>query len=138
MTFNLAKEKEVSMTVSKRGRVPETIKEVVQEQFTRMGDRYSATMKWRKSHSVSYFSVFRELPNEPDPVIYTFAIHGDEIRYTSCDVNTCEATQLSLPNSEDAFFQFMFKCDIPLEFDAFTQIMRLISLYGLDVTAFYK
>ncbi|EEX2746974.1 hypothetical protein JKP41_004584 [Escherichia coli] len=126
------------MTVSKSGRVPKTIKEAVQEQFSRMGERYTASMKWKKSESVAYFSVFRELPNEPEPIIYTFAIHGDEIRYTSCDVNTCEATQLSLAYSEDAFFQFMFKCDLPLDFDTFTEIMRLISLYGLDVTAFYK
>ncbi|CAH6082892.1 hypothetical protein RQM67_13390 [Citrobacter koseri] len=126
------------MTVSKSGRVPKTIKEAVQEQFSRMGESYTASMKWKKSESVAYFSVFRELPNEPEPIIYTFAIHGDEIRYTSCDVNTCEATQLSLSYSEDAFFQFMFKCDLPLDFDTFTEIMRLISLYGLDVTAFYK
>ncbi|EJD6489957.1 TPA: hypothetical protein U2L64_000159 [Citrobacter koseri] len=126
------------MTVSKSGRVPKTIKEAVQEQFSRMGESYTASMKWKKSESVAYFSVFRELPNEPEPIIYTFAIHGDEIRYTSCDVNTCEATQLSLAYSEDAFFQFMFKCDLPLDFDTFTEIMRLISLYGLDVTAFYK
>ncbi len=126
------------MTVSKRGRVPKTIKEAVQEQFSRMGESYSATMRWRKSDSVTYFSVFRELPDLSDPVIYTFTLHGDEIRYTSCDVNTCEATQLSIPNSEDAFFQFMFKCDLPLDFNAFTEIMRLISLYGLDATAFYK
>ncbi|HAU5600968.1 TPA: hypothetical protein OT044_000471 [Citrobacter koseri] len=126
------------MTVSKSGRVPKTIKEAVQEQFSRMGESYTVSMKWKKSESVAYFSVFRELPNEPEPIIYTFAIHGDEIRYTSCDVNTCEATQLSLAYSEDAFFQFMFKCDLPLDFDTFTEIMRLISLYGLDVTAFYK
>lgn len=126
------------MTVSKSGRVPKTIKEAVQEQFSRMGESYTASMKWKKSESVAYFSVFRELPNEPEPIIYTFAMHGDEIRYTSCDVNTCEATQLSLAYSEDAFFQFMFKCDLPLDFDTFTEIMRLISLYGLDVTAFYK
>ncbi|MBI0678113.1 hypothetical protein HCH73_13815 [Citrobacter koseri] len=126
------------MTVSKSGRVPKTIKEAVQEQFSRMGESYTASMKWKKSESVAYFSVFRKLPNEPEPIIYTFAIHGDEIRYTSCDVNTCEATQLSLAYSEDAFFQFMFKCDLPLDFDTFTEIMRLISLYGLDVTAFYK
>ena len=126
------------MTVSKSGRVPKTIKEAVQEQFSRMGESYTASMKWKKSESVAYFSVFRELPKEPEPIIYTFAIHGDEIRYTSCDVNTCEATQLSLAYSEDAFFQFMFKCDLPLDFDTFTEIMRLISLYGLDVTAFYK
>ena len=125
------------MTVSKSGRVPKTIKEAVQEQFSRMGESYTVSMKWKKSESVAYFSVFRELPNEPEPIIYTFAIHGDEIRYTSCDVNTCEATQLSLAYSEDAFFQFMFKCDLPLDFDTFTEIMRLISLYGLDVTAFY-
>lgn len=126
------------MTVSKSGHVPKTIKEAVQEQFSRMGESYTASMKWKKSESVAYFSVFRELPNEPEPIIYTFAIHGDEIRYTSCDVNTCEATQLSLAYSEDAFFQFMFKCDLPLDFDTFTEIMRLISSYGLDVTAFYK
>lgn len=138
MTFNLAKKRGSIMTVSKSGRVPKTIKEAVQEQFSRMGESYTASMKWKKSESVAYFSVFRELPNEPEPIIYTFAIHGDEIRYTSCDVNTCEATQLSLAYSEDAFFQFMFKCDLPLDFDTFTEIMRLISLYGLDVTAFYK
>lgn len=126
------------MTVSKRGRVPKTIKEAVQAQFAQMGESYTTLTKWKKSESVAYFSVFRELPNEPEPIIYTFAIHGDEIRYTSCDVNTCEATQLSLAYSEDAFFQFMFKCNLPLEFEAFSEIMRLIVVHGIDISAFYK
>lgn len=34
------------MTVSKRGRVPQTIKEAIQEQFSRMGESYSANIKW--------------------------------------------------------------------------------------------
>lgn len=126
------------MTVSKRGRVPKTIKEAVQAQFAHMGEGYTTLTKWKKTESVAYFSVFRELPNEPEPIIYTFAIHGDEIRYTSCDVNTCEATQLSLSYSEDAFFQFMFKCDLPLDFEVFSEIMRLIDVHGIDVSAFYK
>lgn len=126
------------MTVSKRGRVPKTIKEVVQEHFNSMGESYTTLIKWQKAVYVAYFSVFRELPNEPEPIIYTFAIHGDEIRYTSCDVNTCEATQLTFAYSEDAFFQFMFKCDLPLDFEAFSEIMRLIVVYGVDVSAFYK
>ncbi|MCK6744100.1 hypothetical protein L8S62_16835 [Enterobacter cloacae] len=54
------------MTVSKSGRVPKTIKEAVQEQFSRMGESYTVSMKWKKSESVAYFSVFRELPNEPE------------------------------------------------------------------------
>ncbi|MDA6578916.1 hypothetical protein OSK74_21160, partial [Escherichia coli] len=37
------------MTVSKRGRVPKTIKEAVQEQFSRMGESYYANIKWAKS-----------------------------------------------------------------------------------------
>ena len=126
------------MTVSKRGRVPKTIKEAVQAQFAHMGEGYTTLTKWKKTESVAYFSVFRELPNEPEPIIYTFAIHGDEIRYTCCDVNTCEATQISLAYSEDAFFQFMFKCNLPLEFEAFSEIMRLITIHGIDVSAFYK
>ncbi|WP_336983868.1 MULTISPECIES: hypothetical protein [unclassified Cedecea] len=126
------------MTVIKRGRVPKTTKETVQEQFSRMGEGYSASMKWRKSDSGPYFSVFRVLQDLPEPVVYTFALYGDEIRYTSCDVNTCEVTQLSLPNSEDAFFQFMFKCDLPLDFDAFNEVMLLISSYELEVTVSYK
>lgn len=127
------------MTISKRGRVPNFIKEAVQEQFTRMGDDgYSTSIKSSKSENVSSFSIFRELPNEPEPVIYTFAIHGGEIHYTSCDVNTCEATQKVLPNSEDAFFQLTFQCDLPLEFDAFNDIINKIKQYNLDVMAFYK
>ncbi|ENC7787018.1 TPA: hypothetical protein P0N76_002455 [Yersinia enterocolitica] len=102
------------MTISKRGRVPNIIKEAVQEQFIRMGDGgYSTSIKWRKSESVSYFSVYRNLPDEPEPVIYTFAIHGEEIHYTSCDVNTCEATQKVLANSEDAFFNLRFSVTYP-------------------------
>ncbi|EKN5093120.1 hypothetical protein DYG63_06565 [Yersinia enterocolitica] len=102
------------MTISKRGRVPNIIKEAVQEQFIRMGDGgYSTSIKWRKSESVSYFSVYRNLPDEPEPVIYTFAIHGEEIHYTSCDVNTCEATQKVLVNSEDAFFNLRFSVTYP-------------------------
>lgn len=61
------------MTVIKRGRVPKIIKTAVQEQFTCMGDDgYSTSIKWRRSESVSYFSVFRNLPDEPEPVIYTW------------------------------------------------------------------
>ncbi|EPP1027598.1 TPA: hypothetical protein SK274_000141 [Yersinia enterocolitica] len=126
------------MTVIKRGRVPNIIKEAVQEKFTCMGDGYSASMKWCKSENVSSFRVFRELPNEPDPVIYTFVVSGEEIHYTSCDVNTCEATQKVLPNSEDAFFQFTFQCDLPLDFDAFTEIIDLIQEHNLAVTATYR
>ena len=127
------------MTVIKRGRVPNIIKEAVQEQFNRMGDDgYSTYIKWSKSESVSSFCIFRELPNEPEPVIYTFVVGGEEIHYTSCDVNTCEATQKVLPNSEDAFFQFTFRCNLPLDFDAFNEIINIIKQYNLDVTAFYK
>ncbi|MDA6579414.1 hypothetical protein OSK74_24040, partial [Escherichia coli] len=84
-----------------------------------------------------YFKVIRE-SDQPEPIFYTFSVIDEEIHYTYFDVNTFEATQLSLACSEDAFFQFMFRCDLPLDFDAFTEIMRLISLHGLDVTAFYK
>ncbi|MFB5643102.1 hypothetical protein ACEZEZ_15140 [Kluyvera ascorbata] len=125
------------MTVSKRGRVPKSIQSAVQEQFTHMGERYSTSIKWSKQGAVPQFMVFR-LTEGPDPVIYTFAIHNDGIHYTSFDVNTCESLQLIIPSSEDAFFQFMFKCDLPLIFDAFTEIMNLISSNGLSVTASYK
>lgn len=64
--------------------------------------------------------------------------HGKEIHYISCDVNTCEANQKTLPNSEDAFFQFTFQCDLPLDFDAFNEIINIIKQYDLDVVAFYK
>ncbi|HGK4844175.1 TPA: hypothetical protein ACJ2XA_004521 [Kluyvera georgiana] len=125
------------MTGSKRGRVPTTIKEAVQEQFSCMGESYSANIKWGKSVNAHYFKVIREL-DQPEPTFYTFSVIDEEIHYTYFDVNTFEATQLSFSFSEDAFFQFMFRCDLPLDFDAFTEIMRLISLNGLDVTAFYK
>ena len=126
------------MTVSKRGLVPKAIKEAVQEQFSHMGENYTTLTKSVKKDSITSFSVFRELSNEPEPIIYTFTLHVDEIRYISCDLNSCEATQSSLPNSGDAFFQFMFTCDLPLEFEAFTEIFNLITAHGLDVTAFYK
>ena len=125
------------MTVSKRGRVPQTIKEAIQEQFSRMGESYSANIKWGKSVNAHYFKVIRET-DQPEPIFYTFAVIDKAIHYTYFDVNTFEATQLSLACSEDAFFQFMFRCDLPLDFDAFTEIMRLIPSHGLDVTAFYK
>lgn len=96
------------MTVIKRGCVPNTIKEAVQEKFTCMGGGYSVSIKWSKSENVSSFRIFRELSSEPEPIIYTFVVSGDEIHYTSCDVNTCEAAQKVLPNSEDAFFNFCF------------------------------
>ncbi|HDZ0671814.1 TPA: hypothetical protein RRT27_005056 [Klebsiella pneumoniae] len=44
------------MTVSKRGRVPQTIKEAIQEQFSRMGESYSANIKWGKSVNAHYFN----------------------------------------------------------------------------------
>ena len=125
------------MTVSKRGRVPKAIQSAVQEQFTHMGERYSTSIKWGKQGVIPQFMVFR-FTEEPDPVIYTFAIHQDGIHYTSLDVNTCESLQLIISYSEDAFFQFMFKCDLPLTFDAFIEIMNLISGNGLSVTASYK
>ncbi|WP_204154896.1 hypothetical protein, partial [Klebsiella pneumoniae] len=90
-----------------------------------------------KSVNAHYFKVIRET-DQPEPIFYTFAVIDKAIHYTYFDVNTFEATQLSLACSEDAFFQFMFRCDLPLDFDAFTEIMRLISSHGLDVTAFYK
>lgn len=61
------------MTVIKRSRVPNTITEAIQEQFNRMdNDGYSTSIKWRKSESVSYSSVFRDLSDESEPVIYTW------------------------------------------------------------------
>lgn len=126
------------MTVSKRGRVPKVIKEAVQEQFLHMGENYTTLIKWEKTEIASSFSVIRTLSNEPEPIIYTFTLHGDEIFYSSCDVNTSEVTQLSLSHSEDEFFQFMFKCDLPLDFDAFTEVMSLIVVHGIAVTVFYQ
>lgn len=125
------------MTVSKRGRVPKTIKEAVQEQFSRMGESYSANIKWGKSVNAHYFKVIR-VSDQPEPIFYTFSVIDEEIHYTYFDVNTFSSTERVLPSSSDAFFQFLFRCDLPLDFDAFTEIMRLISLHGLDVTAFYK